>query len=225
MTRIYFPGCKIRAKYPEASRRMIELVREHGMADEVTGCCRTNHQSLRPEDTAVCICCNCMAMIDEDAANERMDYLYALIDADPSFPLPDWSGLELSVQDCGRAWDRPELHDAVRSLLAKMNVRVTEAPDAREKTTFCGVSGLTPVPEQDASFAPRRYTVEAPARGLFANAERDASEAMREHAAHIPADVVACYCTACHDGLALGGKHAVNMIELVCGTAQLNDLR
>lgn len=68
MARVFFPGCKVKNRYPEASAWLAEQVVERGYADEVTGCCRINHQKLTPEDTAVCICNNCMAMIDEDAA-------------------------------------------------------------------------------------------------------------------------------------------------------------
>ena len=39
MTRIYFPGCKVRARYPEASTWLMEQVLERGYADEKTGCC------------------------------------------------------------------------------------------------------------------------------------------------------------------------------------------
>ena len=69
MTRIFFPGCKVKKRYPEASAWLAEQVIGRGYADKVTGCCRTEHQKLTPDDTAVCICNNCMAMIDEDADN------------------------------------------------------------------------------------------------------------------------------------------------------------
>ncbi len=69
MTRAFFPGCKVKKRYPEASTWLAEQVIGRGYADEVTGCCRTEHQKLTPDDTAVCICNNCMAMIDEDADN------------------------------------------------------------------------------------------------------------------------------------------------------------
>lgn len=46
-----------------------------------------------------------MAMIDEDAANEELDNIWVLIDNDPGFPLPNYEGRDMSVQDCGRAYD------------------------------------------------------------------------------------------------------------------------
>lgn len=218
MARVFFPGCKVKARYPEASAWLEEQVLERGYADAVTSCCRVNHQKLEPDDTAVCVCVNCMAMIDEDAACEAVENVWQLIDADPDFPLPDYDGAVMSVQDCGRAYDRTDLQDAIRSLLAKMNIEVVEAPRAREASTFCGASGLRACPEQDKGFAPQRYGVDAPARGMFVpHDEAEIGRLLREHAAEIPVDDVACYCTACDLGLLEGGKRPMNIIELVSG--------
>ena len=216
MTRVFFPGCKVKAKYPEAHEKMLQAVRERGYADEVTGCCRVEYANLQPDDQAVCICVNCMAMLEESGEQESTVNIWQLIDADPDFPLPDHAGMTVSVQDCGRSYDRAELQDAIRSLLAKMNIQVVEAPDAREKSTYCGAAGMAAVPAFDGGQAPQRYLEDAPKRGLFVPCD-DVPACLAEHAAAIPADDVVCYCTACHAGLEAGGKHAVNLIELVFG--------
>lgn len=218
MTRIFFPGCKVKRRYPEASAWLAAQVIARGYADEVTGCCRTEHQKLTPDDTAVCICNNCMAMIDEDANNGAMENIWRIIDADPDFPLPTYEGRVMGVQDCGRAYDRTEVQDAVRSLLAKMGIEVVELPDAREKSTFCGQSFLKAVPKQEAGFAPKRYVEDGAKRGIFVPHDPEAMQkALDEHAAAIEPDEVACYCFACDMGLEAGGVNAHNMIELVSG--------
>ena len=218
MTRRFFPGCKVKARYPEASAWLAEKVLERGYADEITGCCRVEHQNLTPEDTAVCICNNCMAMIDEDADNGGLDNIWILIDGDPDFPLPTYEGRRMGLQDCGRAYDRAEVQDAVRSLMRKMGIEVVELPDAREKARFCGPSFLKEAPTQDASFAPWRYVEDAAERSIFVPHEADEIQRLlEEHCAAIEADEVCCYCTACDMGLEMGGKHPVNIIELVSG--------
>lgn len=218
MSRVYFPGCKIKAKYPAASEWMTQQIMDRGYADEVTGCCRDNHQELASDDVAVCICNNCMAMIDEDAANEQIDNIWVLIDSDPDFPLPDYGGKRMGLQDCGRAYDRAEVQDAIRSLLTKMNIEVEELEDARENCVHCGISTMKPVPKQDAGFAPKRYVEDAPKRGMFVDRpEEERVAAMKAHCATIESDEVVCYCTACDAGLEIGGKQAVNLIELVSG--------
>ena len=218
MARVFFPGCKVKARYPEASAWLADQVVERGWADEVAGCCRVNHQRLTPEDTAVCVCNNCMAMIDEDADNGGLDNVWQLIDADDSFPLPDYTGWEMAVQDCGRAYDRTGVQDAVRSLLHKMGIATVELEDARENCVHCGVSTMAPAPAQDAGFAPWRYVEDAARRGMFVErTEEEKQAAVEAHCAAIPTDRVACYCTACDAALESGGKDAVNLIELVSG--------
>lgn len=218
MSRKFFPGCKVKARYPEASEWLAQQVIDRGYADEIVGCCRTDHQSLTADETAVCICNNCMAMIDEDADNGALENIWVLIDNDPVFPLPSYEGKTMGIQDCGRAYDRTDVQDAVRSLMRKMNIEVVELPDAREESRFCGQSFLKSVPEQDAGFAPRRYVEDARKRGIFTPTDPDiVQQRMEEHAAAIPTDEVCCYCFACDMGLEAGGKDAINMIELVSG--------
>ncbi len=220
MARVFFPGCKVKARYPEASAWLKKQVIDCGYADEVTGCCRVKHQGLTSDDIAVCVCVNCMAMIDEDAHCAGVKSVWPLIDADPDFPLPDYRdrNMTVSVQDCGRSYDRADVQDAIRSLLRKMGIAVVEAPDARERSTYCGASGFKAAPDQDRGFAPQRYGIDAPARGMFVpRAEEEIPRLLREHAERIPADDVVCYCTACDAGLLDGGKRPVNIIELVSG--------
>ncbi len=218
MTRRYFPGCKVKARYPEASEWLAKQVVLRGYADEVAGCCRVDHQALTPDDTAVCICNNCMAMIDEDADNGTLDNIWILIDNDPDFPLPHYEGKKMGIQDCGRAYDRTDVQNAVRSLMVKMDIEVIELPDAHDESRFCGESFLKAAPKQDAGFAPKRYVEDAQSRGIFTPVEPDLIKGkMEEHAAGIPTEEVCCYCTACDAGLEAGGKSAVNIIELVSG--------
>ena len=166
----------------------------------------------------MCICNNCMAMIDEDANNGGMENIWVLIDNDPGFSLPDYSGRVMGVQDCGRAYDRADVQDAVRSLLRKMGIQVVELPDARQESRFCGQSFLKAVPEMDAGFAPKRYVEDAAVRGIFVAHEPDEMQrALEEHVAAIEPDEVACYCFACDMGLEAGGANAHNLIELVSG--------
>ena len=218
MTRVFFPGCKVKNRYPEASAWLAEQVIARGYADEITGCCRVNHQKLTPDDTAVCICNNCMAMIDEDADNGGLENIWVLIDNDPDFPLPRYDGRIMGIQDCGRAYDRTDVQDAVRSLIRKMGIEVVELPDARGESRFCGASFLKEAPAQEAKFAPKRYVEDAAKRGFYiAHEPEEIDRLLAEHAAAIEPDQVACYCFACDVGLEAGGKDAVNILELVSG--------
>lgn len=206
--------------YPEASRWLKNIVTEYKWADETTGCCRVSYKKLTEDDTAVCVCNNCMAMLDESASNHAMDNIWMLIDATPNFPLPDYKGKKMGLQDCGRAFDRTDVQDAVRSLMKKMNIQIVELPDAREKSIFCGPSFLKSAPKIDASLAPKRYGEGARERGFFKDYSPEEFERlMKEHCERIPVDEVVCYCAACDAGLEMGEKTVVHLLDLVADTA------
>ncbi|MGI6216397.1 MAG: hypothetical protein ACOYIK_02175 [Coriobacteriales bacterium] len=219
MTRKFFPGCKVKAAYPEASKWLEEKVMEYGWADEVVGCCRINeHQHLGAGDTAVCICNNCTSMLTEDTDVDGIENIWVLMDSEPDFPLPDYSGRKMAIQDCARAYDRANVQDAVRSLIEKMGIEVVELPDAREKTIFCGPNGMREIPKQDGGFAPKRYLEELPARGAFvAHDEAEIEPAMVEHFKDCPVDDVVTYCIACDAGVKMGKKNSVPLLNLVAG--------
>lgn len=218
MSRVYFPGCKVKARYPQASAALAKIIEERGYADETAGCCRVDHQKLKAEDTALCLCVNCMAMIDEDAKSETLEHVYVLMANDPDLKLPSYPGKTVTVQDCGRSYDRRDVQDAVRTLLRRMEIEVVEAPDAFDKTTYCGAAFLGAAPEQDAGFAPRRYVEDAAKRGIFVpHSAEEIEVALKKHVEELPTKDVVCYCTACDAGLVAGGAHPVNIIELITG--------
>ncbi len=64
--------------------------------------------------------------------------LFVWLDREGIFELPDYSGLTVSIQDCWRDREHPEIHGAVRSLLAKMGVAFEEIPENRERADYCG---------------------------------------------------------------------------------------
>ena len=218
MAKVYLSGCKWRARFPEASEWFTEQVVAHGYAEKGTdACCRDMWDKLGEEDTAVLICNNCMAMIEE-ASDCNIENIWTIIDQDPDFELPDYSGLTVGVQDCGRSYNRTDVQDAVRSILHKMNIETVELPDAREKSRFCGMSFLKAVPPVDAKLAPWRYVEDAEKRGIFAGLDEEAAmKALKEHCDAINVDLVCDYCFACDAGLEMGGQKAVNLIELVSG--------
>ena len=63
----------------------------------------------------------------------------------------------VTIQDCWRMRDRSKTHDAVRSLLSKMNIKCIELPMNREKADFCGTSLYKPQVSRNEKLAPKHY--------------------------------------------------------------------
>ena len=214
MSTIYYPSCKFTAMSPESSEKISDyLSREHGITIE--GCCRPSHPHLTAQDTAITICNTCAAICSEDSPAKIIS-LWEILDQDPNFKLPDFHQEAMTLQDCWRSYDRPDVQAHVRSLLRKMNVNIVELPENHEKTRFCGTSLYSPLPEANGKFAPRRFIENA--EGLFIpHTEEEKKELMRQHCASITTDKVICYCVPCTKGIQLGGKQGIHLLDLIFG--------
>ena len=212
MATYFFPSCKATAQYKRASKDARAYVKDKLDLNPI-GCCRPNHTKLLAEDTAVVVCNNC-ALIIEENTDANIEFLWQVIDEDPDFPFPDYGGEKITVQDCWIAFDKPQAHDAVRSLMRKMNIEVVELDESREKTKFCGPNLCAPCTESNAELAHKRYVEQFP--HMFTPMEHDEQVAhFQKHCEQIQTDKVACYCKFCTDGIKMGGKTGVHLLELL----------
>ncbi len=214
MATIYYPSCKYTAFSPAGSARISEIVRErYGFT--VAGCCREGHFALTADDTAVTVCNTCAAICAEDSPAKGRS-IWEVLDEDDTFPLPDLHGAKMALQDCWRAYDRREVQQAVRSLLQKMQVSIVELPENREHTRYCGTTLYAPLHKANGEFAPDRFIKRAP--GLFVPHSKEQQEAlMREHCRLIPVEPVVCYCVPCTQGIQIGGKKGIHLMDLILG--------
>ena len=105
--------------------------------------------------------------------------------------LPDYQGKTMTIQDACPVRNQNSQHDALRELLQRMNVRVTEAQKNREAVKCCGDKyyGYLPVEE--------------------------VKEKMKERANTLPEEDVVAYCVSCIKALAIGGKTPHHIFDLV----------
>ena len=212
MAVVFFPSCKAKADYKAESEKLAQYIyKRYGITP--IGCCRTNHQALTSEDTAIVVCNNCAAIIEENTA-ATIKSIWEIIDEDKDFPFPDYKGESITVQDCWVAFEKRHFQNAVRSLLKKMNFSVVELEENYEKTKFCGVNLLRPCLESNAKLAPRRY-VEKFSYMFTPMPENKQIEHFKHHCSKIQTDKVACYCKFCKDAINMGGKTGLHMLELL----------
>lgn len=215
MADVFFPGCKPSATYPEASGKLAAYIKGRFGASPI-GCCRVNHEKLTPADRAIVVCNNCAAIISESSKTDNIVTVYELIDEDKDFSFPDYTGEVMTVQDCWVAVEKKQVQDAVRSLLRKMHIEVVEQEENFEKTKFCGVNTLRACSEGNAKLAPRRY-LERGANILRPMPYEEQIATLKEHCNKITTDKVLCYCKFCKDGIDLGGRTGVYLLNLLFG--------
>lgn len=99
MGTFFFPSCKVTKQFPYQSQKLQEYLKTQ-LDILPTGCCRANYRKLSPQDTALVICNNCAAILEESASAGTIEFVWDIIDRDSQFPFPDYHGMEMTVQDC-----------------------------------------------------------------------------------------------------------------------------
>lgn len=217
MAEVFFPSCKILNACPKSSERLAAYIKSKFGVSPI-GCCRQNYQKLTLQDTAIVICNNCAAIMEENAAVGRIVFVWELIDSDPDFVFPDYHGEDITIQDCWRAHDKRNVQNAVRSILRKMNFKVHEVSENYERTKYCGTTLLAPCPEASARLTPKRYVENA--RGIFRPmSEPDKKAWIKDYCSKIETEKVACYCTGCARGIREGGKEGLMLLDLLFAEA------
>lgn len=162
--------------------------------------------SFLPGDTVYSPCHNCANIISEINPGVRTVSLWELILSDPDFRFPDYSGLEVTLQDCWRSRRNATEQNAVRRILEKMHISWRELDACREKADFCGITLLQPQPPRNPRLAPKHYATDIEGKFLPHTPEEQ-KQKMRKYGRQFTTDTVICYCHYCYDGLkmAIGG--------------------
>lgn len=203
---LYFPSCNFNAMRPAAAKRLHAMLAERMPA---AGCCRLDRNEYPESETGIYLCQACREVLEPKL---RFESLWVYLDGAKDWVLPDWSGLTVSVQDCWRDRAHPEIHEAVRSLLRKMGVRVEEIEESREKSVFCGDLHFEPkLPENLALLERAKDTP------LWQMPQETVEQLMREQTAKFSTPYILTYCNRCTKGIEAGGGKAVHLAELVTG--------
>ena len=237
MRNYYIASCVYTSQFPERSLKIQNYIHERWNF-EIVRCCVPKYkikefEEKMPEgilrdrwialadcgqfesgDCVFSLCHNCNNIIEEMHPGVKVYSLWELIDKDDRFSFPNYSGTEVTIQDCWRSRDRKNEHDAVRNILDKMNVHWIEMPYNHEETNFCGNSLYRPQPPRNPKLAPKHY-IDA-AVGLFQpHTVEQQKSIMVEYCRHYMTSTVVCYCHYCLEGIKVGGKDGVHLAEML----------
>lgn len=210
MGSIYFPSCNFTKASPQAAKKLRDWMKERM---PVAGCCRTDKRESPAGDRALYFCQACRETLEQRFPQLAPENLFVWLDREGGLALPDYSGLTVSVQDCWRDRDHPEIHRAVRGLLSKMGVAVREIEANREQAEFCGNLHFQPQrPEAIALIDARPNT------SLFQFPEEEQKVIFAEQLEKHRGLPVLCYCNRCKLGIETAGGRALHLMELAMGT-------
>lgn len=190
--RCYFnAGCAMSVYKPELVTRMHALLQQYwGNAKLHTICCRHNPQ-LEEGSTIINNCAGCDRRFRSLYKGINTISFWEVLDSIPDLPLPDHSGLTVSVHDSCGYRQKPQVHRAVRSLLGKMHINIVEAEKSGTQSVCCGDNFYGIVPHEQVETR------------------------IRMRAEQLPCYDVVVYCIGCVRAMTFGGKRTHYLPDLL----------
>jgi Fe-S oxidoreductase len=191
MPQVFAPGCALMMYKPELAHKIAGFLNgRFGDISEHHICCR-NEPHLAPGTQVINVCAGCDRRFRSLYEGVSTISLWEVLAESPDFPFPDYQGLTMSVHDACPTRTEERVHSAVRALLRRMNITVTEPERTKTNAVCCGDSffGTLPVDE--------------------------VKEQMKRRASQMPAENVAVYCVSCVKAMHIGGKTPRYLVDLL----------
>jgi len=190
MPQVFAPGCALMLHKPELGRKLLAFLNAgEAVVPEHLTCCR-HDPGLQSGTRIINVCAGCDRRYRELYPGISTISLWEVL-ADSTFPFPDYGGASMAVLDACPTRTEARVHDAVRTLLARMNITVVEPRLTRTHGTCCGDSfyGTLPVDQVKAQ--------------------------MRRRAGEMPCQDVVVYCVSCSKAMHIGGRRPRYLVDLL----------
>ncbi len=192
---IYYPSCNFAVMHRKTAKKVKEYFEKRM---PVAKCCKIDQSKLEKEDIGLYVCQACRKQIEDKVQTMS---LWEYFDQLDDFSFPDYHGQKMYLQDCYRDRKHPEVHQAVRSLLKKMNIEVIEIEKNKENSIFCGTLHFETKDLEDEHLS--HYSKEIQ------------EKYMKEYVQQFPNEQVICTCNRCLKGILLGKGNGVHLLELL----------
>ncbi|MCE1198626.1 MAG: (Fe-S)-binding protein [Marinilabiliales bacterium] len=194
MTKIAFaPGCALMLYKPQLAFRIHASLKQRIPELEMLSLCCKSEPYPGEASEIINLCPGCDRRYSNDYPSTHTRTLWEVLDQAENFPFPDHGGRRMTILDACPTRQKPEVHAAIRSLLKKMNITVTEPEKTGGHGTCCGDTfyGLLPVEK--------------------------VLEQMQKRSDEMPEEEVVVYCVSCSKSIANGGKRPRYLPDLLLG--------
>lgn len=189
---IYFnPGCALSIYKPEMQDRILAILNEHyGNIVMHNICCR-HDPKLEAGSLIINVCAGCDRRFSNLYEGISTISLWEVLDNLEGFKFNDYTGLTMSIHDACPIRNKPQVHQAIRSLLKKMNIEIVEAKFHGKYSRCCGDDFYNKIPLEQVH------------------------DKMKQRASSMPLDDVCVYCVSCIKSMHIGGKKPHYIIDLL----------
>ena len=189
---LYFnPGCALQLYRPASAERIYQyLQRNFPNIRKHTICCRHDPQ-LPYGSVIINVCAGCDRRFSSHYEGIFTVSLWEVLCELNNFTFPDYSAMKVSIHDPCPVRNKPAVHRAVRKLLLRMNVGITEAEHVGANSICCGDS-------------------------LYPDCDMEKiHRAMKKRAESMPCNHVVVYCISCVKAIYNGGKTPRYLVDLL----------
>jgi Fe-S oxidoreductase len=197
MPKVYAPGCALMIYKPELAQKVLAFLNQaFEVRDEHLICCR--HEPKIEKGTQVINTCpGCDKRYRTLYQGVSTVSLWEILAESKSFPFPDYQGKAMAILDACPTRDQVRVHQAVRTLMKRMNIDLKEPKRTGAKSICCGDS-------------------------YFGTLSVDrVKEQMQKRARQMPVNDVVVYCVSCCKSMYIGGKQPRYMVDLLFGEPTL----
>jgi Fe-S oxidoreductase len=191
MKKVFAPGCALMLYKPHLAEKLHAILNKNiGEMELLSTCCRHEPEN-RSNLEVINVCPGCDKHFGNDYSHTTTISLWKLLAECNYFPFPDYKGQTMSIIDACPTRNQPPVHDAIRKLLGKMNIRIVEPGKTRTEGTCCGDTFYGSIP-----------TAQVKAQ-------------MIKRTSEMPVDDVVVYCISCTKSVFIGGKKPHYLLDLL----------
>lgn len=193
MRKVFAPGCALMIYKPQLGERILEFLnKDLGDIKEHLTCCK-HKPDLESGTQIINTCSGCDKRYRQLYDGISTISLWEVLAKNDSFPFPNYKGKKMTISDACPTRDQERVHNAVRTLLERMNITVVEPEKTRTKGTCCGDSFYGALPVEQVK------------------------EQMKKRALEMPLEDVVVYCVSCTKSMHIGGKKPRYIVDLLFG--------
>ena len=192
---IYYPSCNFATMHLQTAKKVRDYFEKQM---PIAKCCKIDKREFEKGDIGLYVCQACRKQIENQVKTMSIWEYFDQLD---NFDFPDYHGQKMYLQDCFRDRNHPEVHQAVRSLLKKMNIEVIEMKNNKDNSIFCGTLHYETKDLDDIHLS---------------HYPKDVQEKyMQEYVQQFDNKKIICVCNRCLKGILLGKGKGVHLLELL----------
>ncbi len=188
---MFSPGCALMLYKPELADVVHKQLKKFYNELEIYTACCHHEPKLKEKTNIINICPGCDKRFGNQYKLTETISLWEILADSKDFVFPNYKGKEMTIIDACPTRQNEKVHDAIRTLIKKMNIKLIEPEKTRTKSTCCGDSfyGKLPIDQIE--------------------------KLMMKKAEGMPVEDVIVYCVSCTKSMFIGGKTPHYLVDLL----------